>query len=547
MTTKNRSWTVKAKSLVWFLVITTFILTQIYPIDASVISINYASSTGTIRNQPIKLGEGIAGQSLVSATEDYATVSVSSGTSFNVNTNIASIAPTMPSIDVSNKASFNNANQGSLTLSTTTANELLYLTIHIDGTNTVDSVSNTGTALTWTQRERITNSIVSTEIWYAYSTVQFTGNVVVNFPGKTTFALTTFGIKNVNSEKFFGDSINVPAIGSGNSALQSTSLSTTLNNVLLIGSVTTKGNQIPTAGTGYNIIQSGRQGQLGFATEAGPLTTAVDSYLVSFSTTSTVDYVIIGDAIWGQLTNPSVNTDSSLPVTQGSTILQDGEASYFVSPAYSSASNIIGSLQLNLWTSASATDSLEVYVLATDSNYNILQSGFGKTYTGTVPTNMDLVNTALPAMNLNIPSGGHLVVVIINTEGGSAATFTIHWGVNELSGMSMPGLSDYILSITNIAATDYQATISLYSSIMENRLSDMSIYFYSPETTCLVVEDGSFIQTSSPSFTLAAGSSVYLAIDAVSSFGGQSIFMLLLEYGSGSGPFAVEFIEIIVN
>jgi hypothetical protein len=532
-----------------------FLLATIYPAEASLLVSDYAVSTATVKTSSVALAAGNSGESAISITNDYATLTATAGLTFNQQSDMLSITPTAPSIDGSARAYFSSATTGACTLSTGTAGDLIYVAIQILGTNTVSKVNNTGTALTWTQRAAIGNGAsVRIETWYAYSSAVFSfQNINVYFASATTFAIVAFGVKNVDPQNFFEDSASTPATGTGASTSQAVSVSTSLNNVLLIGTIAVKvasgTSPSPTVGTGYSVIQSNHLNTLGYAAESAALTTAVSSYPINCSTgVTSVSWAMIGDAVWGPLTSPSVNTAFTVPASSGGISLGDGRGGYLISPAYPRATTIYtGTYQLNLWASASSSARMEIYLLVTDSSYNILSSVTGKVNTATIPTTKTLVNSTFSGVQVVVPSGGHLVVELWNPSGG-ANSFTVYWGSGQITNFRTPQVFDYVLQVVNSGATSFSVGVSTYSSTSISRLANFTLSVYSPASKCIVITNGVFMQTASSTLALPAATTFYLAVNAsASDFNSVSNLVLQLKFASTTRPFAYDTINITIN
>ncbi len=533
----------------------TLFLASICPINALTQSIDYAYSSASVKNSPLIFQQGNSGVCSISSTNDYSSITATAGLTFNENANLASITPTTPTIDGSAKAAFSSRLTGSCTLTTSAAGDLLYVTVQIYGSNTVSSISNSGTALTWTQRASVANGAsVRIETWYAYSSSTFSGRTItVNFDSSTTFAITAFGIRNVDPQNFFDPSSDVPAEDIGSSTRQSVTASTNLNNVLLIGAVAVRvssGNApTPAAGTGYTIIQSGRQGSLGYASEWDAMATAVNSYPINCSTsTTTVTWAMVGDAIWGPLTSPSVNTQLTTPTGTGSASLANSREGYLVSPAYTKETTIAaGTWQLDLWALSTMADRLEVYILVTDSSYNILSTVTGKVYTEVISTSKSEVVSTFSGQQVTVPVGGHLVIGLVNGAGGSSS-FTVYRGTGQMTNFKTPQLTDYIMRIANSGGTTLSVDFSVQSSSSISRLTDMTMYVYSPTATCIAVTNGVLTQASSSTLSLTAGSTFYVAVNALANdLSSASNLVIQVRYSSNGRVFACNTINLTVQ
>ena len=256
---------------------------------------------------------------------------------------------------------------------------------------------------------------------------------------------------------------------------------------------------------------------------------------------------LIGDAVQGNLPTLSANTAFSSTSSTGSASITNGQSAFLWSPSYPRATTIYaGSWLLDLWTLSASSDHMSVLLAATDSS-GAITAVAANGNTGTIGTAKSEVKTTFSCSQINVPSGGHLVVILTNLAGGSG-TFTIYWGSGQATNFKTPSLYDYVLRTVNSAATSYSASFSSFSSSSIARLTNLTMYVYSPTSNCIVITNGAFTQSSSSTLSLSASSTFYLAVNATASdFNSISNIVVLLTFGPTAKPFASDVINLTVN
>jgi hypothetical protein len=511
-----------------------------------------ASNTVRVKSSSIAFGTGNSGTSTFSSTQDYSSTTVTAGLTFNETANAVTATLTAPSTGNSLRAGFTSQTTGTTAaLSTTVANEIIYVVVSILGTNNVASITNSGTALTWTKRAALNDgSSERVETWYAIAASAASRTITVNFASRTTFMVIAFGIRNANTASPFDSSTTLPTTATGTGTTPSTTVSTTNPNDYLIGALAVSvpsGNAPNPAKVGsYTLIQGNHQSSVGAAAESLSVTSIQTGTTVSFSTSSSVSWSIIGDAVKGVLATGTVNSGFSSPSSTGSVTVANGVSAFIWSPAYPRATTVYaGSWLLDLWALAASSDVLNVILASTDSSYSITDLAFSGS-TVSIGTSKSETKTTIAGSQLDVPSGGHIVVILTNLAGG-AGSFTVYWGTGQVTNLKTPSVHDYVLQIVNSAAASYSVSFSSYSFSSIAKLTNFTIYVYSPTTKCVAINNGAFTQTNSPTLTLSGTSTFYFALNAsASDFNTVSNIVILMRFNS-SKPFSNSIINFTVN
>jgi hypothetical protein len=373
----------------------------------------------------------------------------------------------------------------------------------------------------------------------------------VSFGSTTTFTIIAFGINGANTASPFDANSALPAKSTGSGTTQSVAVSTSNPNDYLIGAIAIKpvsGNAPnPTAGTGFTSIQSNNQGSVGGAAESKSVTDVQSGASVSFSTrTTSVTWAMIGDAVKGLGTSVIDDTGFSAPGAGTSFTVTDGQSVFLWSPIYPSATTIYkGSWLLDLWASSSASDVMRVLFVTIDSS-NIITALAASGATGTITTSKSEVKTTFSGSQISVPSGGRLLAIITNSAGG-AATFTIYWGTGQVTNYQTPSNFDYVLKIVNSATTSYSVSLSTSSSSSINRLTNLTVFIYSPNTNEIIIINGAFTLSSGPAKTLPSSSTLFIAVTARANAFGTSNIVLLMKFAPSTKPFAYDVIKLNVN
>lgn len=518
--------------------------------SALVMGVYSGVGTSTVRISPIALDAGNVGSSSVSSTSDYGEVAVNAGLEFYEIDDATVTAFAAPALDGSGMVS-GAGNSGTVAgLTTSNANDLIYVTVSIRGTEPVSSVTNSGTALTWSQRGAIsdgTNERIET--WWAIASTSGSRDITVSFNSSTIFIVTAFGISGVNTNDPFDPNLESPVTGTGSGTSQSVTLSTVSPNDFIIGAVAVRvssGNApTPSAGTDFTMIQGTYMSTLGGAAEYNRVMSPQTSATIDFSTSASVRWAMIGDAIQGTVPSASSNTALTAPSTSGSFTVSAGYSAFLWSPAYTSAATIItGTWSLDLWAMASSQGSMDVLLLVCSGD--AVTDWIVSDSTDPVSTSKSEVVTSYTGRETSVPSGGRLLLVLTNPT-GSGITYTIYWGTGQTTNFETPSDYDYVFRLVNPGSTSYSVSLSVYSYSSIGRITSMTVYLYSPDTAEITITDGAVTQSPGPTLTLPASSTLYVRLVSNADAFGSSNIVLYLSISPGGNPFCYYVIDITVN
>jgi len=506
--------------------------------------------TSTVQTSPIALNSGDIGSSSISSTGDYGEVTIGAGFEFYETADATVSAYAAPALDGSGMVA-DTASSGAVTgLTTSNADDLIYVAALIRGDATVSSVTNSGTALTWTQRGAVsdgTNERVET--WWAVAPTAGSRDITVSFSANTIFIIIAFGISGANTGDPFDPGLASPVTGTGSGTTQSVTLSTVNPNNFLIGVVAVRVSSgtapDPSAGTGFTTIYSTDRSTLGGAAEYKQVMSPQTSVAIDFSTTSSVTWAMVGDAIQGTIPSASGNTALTAPATSGSFTVSAGYSAFLWSPAYTSAATIYaGSWALDLWAMASSQGSMDVLLLVYTSD--AVTDWIVSDSTDPVSTSKSEVITTFTGPETSVSSGDRLLAVLTNPT-GSGITYTIYWGTGQTTNFATPSDFDYVLRFVNSGSTSYSVSLSVYSYSSIGRLTSMSISIYSPSTTQILIADGAVTQSSGSAVTLSGSSTLYVRLQAVADEFGSSNIVLYATISPGANPFCYYAIDMTVN
>jgi len=506
--------------------------------------------TSTVQTSPIALGTGDIGSSSISSTGDYGEVTVGAGLTFyeTADATVSSFAP--PALDGSGMVS-DTATTGTVSgLTTSNADDLIYVVALIRGTATVSSVTNSGSALTWSQRGAVSDgSNERVETWWAIAPTAASRDITVNFGASTIFIVIAFGISGADTSAPFDPNLGSLVTGTGSGTTQSVTISTVNPNDFLIGAVAVRVPSgtapDPSAGTGFTTIYSTDRSTLGGAAEYKRVMSPQTDTTIDFATTSSVTWAMIGDAVQGTVPSAASNTDLTAPVTSGSFTVSAGYSAFLWSPAYTSAATIYaGTWTLDLWALASSQGSMDVLLLVYSGG--AVTDWIASGSTDPVSTSKSEVNTSLTGPETSVPSGDRLLAVLTNPT-GSGITFTIYWGAGQATNFETPSDFDYVLRFVNSGSSDYSVSLSVYSYSSIGRITNVTVYLYSPSTTEIVITDGAVSQSSGSAVTLSASSTLYVRLQASADEFGSSNIVLFATISPGTNPFCYYVMDITVN
>jgi hypothetical protein len=209
---------------------------------------------------------------------------------FNVNP-----APIPPALDVSNSASTSGTSSYTVSLTTTKANDILYVVVSTGSSHTA-TIS--GGGLTWAQRGAnvaISGSRTLQAFWASKTSIGAI-TITVSLSGSSSSSVVAFAVSGANTASPFD--VATPSSSTGNSGTASTTISTT-NADFIIGAVGIRNNPTLTKGTGFTDIGSVTSVDPETAAEYKTVTTAQTNLSVSYTLGASNNWAIIADAIKG--------------------------------------------------------------------------------------------------------------------------------------------------------------------------------------------------------------------------------------------------------
>jgi hypothetical protein len=192
------------------------------------------------------------------------------------------------------------ASSHSLSLTTTSSPDVIYLSVVIQATGaTVSSVSDTA-GLTWKTRASITTGDIPTYTWYAIAGSALSDSITVTVSGTDYFTVIAFGISGADTSSPFDTNTAVPASTSGGTILPepSVSISTTGTNDMIIGIVGLFNSPTATPGSGFTTIQATSAQTPSSLAEYQIVSSAESNFAVDASDGGTnTPWTIIADAV----------------------------------------------------------------------------------------------------------------------------------------------------------------------------------------------------------------------------------------------------------
>jgi hypothetical protein len=146
--------------------------------------------------------------------------------------------------------------------------------------------------------------------------------------------------------------------------------------------------------------------------------------------------------------------------------------------------------------------------------------------------------------------------VTLGIGSGSGAKYATYWyrvrlapPSNAMPSTTLGSLTNaYILAIANQATSPWNANLAVASSSNIGRLTNLTIWFYSPTSTQIRLGTLVTQLTTGPVVTLPGSGTLYIALHASTSASGSSIVTLSLRIQLGSsGPYAQDTIYLTVN
>jgi len=146
--------------------------------------------------------------------------------------------------------------------------------------------------------------------------------------------------------------------------------------------------------------------------------------------------------------------------------------------------------------------------------------------------------------------------VTLGIGSGSGTKYTAYWyrvrlvpPSNTMPTASLGGFTGaYILTVANQASTSWNVNFAVASSSNTGRLTNLTIWFYSPTSAQIQLGTAVTQLTTGPVVTLPASGTLYIALYASTSSSGSSTITLSLKIQLGSaGPYAQHTIVLTVN
>lgn len=183
---------------------------------------------------------------------------------------------------------------GTVSLTTTQANDLIYVVVATQSTPTVNV---SGSGLTWQTRASIANGGIG-KLWTFYAiapTPLSSSAITATLSASQKFVIIAFGVSGVNTAQPFD--VDNPATASGNDKAPTVTLTKSSTNDLVIGSVYVNNIATVTAGTEFSTIAavSSTTSTLGACESLNSPSPGLQT--VGYSLNAKKTWAIIGDAI----------------------------------------------------------------------------------------------------------------------------------------------------------------------------------------------------------------------------------------------------------
>jgi hypothetical protein len=266
-------------------------------------SANLATSSTPTVNTATKLSSSTGNTTLSQGTSGYLTSpQFSSATALGANSFTVNLwAASTPRIDGNNSVYINNANSGSVSLTTSQTYNVIYVTVAVRS-STITVNTPTATGLTFTARGSATSTNYG-KIWAFYaitSTTAFSGAISVTLSGSARAYITAFGISGANTSNPFATTLQTASTTTG-SVTPSVSINPTQKNTLIIRAAfiycASGTNPTATAGNGYAIINNNATSNYLRSVSEFKNWSNTGSQTVSFTLSTSTRWAIIAEAI----------------------------------------------------------------------------------------------------------------------------------------------------------------------------------------------------------------------------------------------------------
>jgi hypothetical protein len=212
-----------------------------------------------------------------------------------------------PCIDGKASATYSAAS-GSVTLTTTQPNDLIYVLVSARGES---DVSVSGAGLSWNLRGSSASGEIG-KLWafYAISPYKLTSAAITaQRQAAQEFAIVAFGISGANTSAPFDANLANPKTASGTGADASASFESASKNDLLIGALLVNNNQTATSNPDFRVIDC-----LGSSNVSGAAVymdaSAVGAHTLSYQLSPGSAWAMIGDAIVPQEASEGISVSA---------------------------------------------------------------------------------------------------------------------------------------------------------------------------------------------------------------------------------------------
>lgn len=198
-------------------------------------------------------------------------------------------------LDGSASASTNPGSSMTVSLTTSYAYDLLYVSVVESSYYTISSVTSTP-SLTWAQRASVPfSSGRRLETWYAVWPSSGTITITITMTGSSSSAAVAFAVSGANTTSPFD---GTPSSNTGTSASAITSITTTNANDFIIGALGVQGTPSLTTGSGFTLVRTQATGTYRETSDEYKIVSTTQSGLtVGYSWSGSQDWAMIADAI----------------------------------------------------------------------------------------------------------------------------------------------------------------------------------------------------------------------------------------------------------
>jgi len=279
-------------------------------------------------------------------------------------------------LDGSGSGTGSSATSYTISLTTSHANDVLYLS-HVNGQSATVSSVTSSPSLTWTHRASVTYSTVASptndlETWYAIWSSSGSITITVNLSASVNSAGVAFGVSGANTGSPFDTNGAIPATNRGDAGTSSSvTISTSNANDLLIGAVGVLGNPSLTVGSGTTLVATQAVSTIRETSDEYKIVSSTQSNLaLTYSWSGSQDWGSIGDAI-----KAASGGGCTVTVNNGATFTTASSSSYcFVDSAVQVYPEVAESYMVSQ--SGNVDPVLGVTTSSSSNSYVMLYNGY---------------------------------------------------------------------------------------------------------------------------------------------------------------------------